>query len=245
MQLQLLERFEQLFRGTVYNHRVSTNGDLVSLELFEDLLSLDRSDLLSRRISDQTHVVNTLNRTLGRIARRGDGTFGELVPTESPKVVAGYKVARGPTATLEIGAECKVICVAQNRQVDRVCNDLKSQVEAFKSVNRNAVCIAIVGVNRAGVYRSIEGAKKPRSEWRITRTTGSGSYLHPAQEAATTIATLNARVASLFDEFLLFEFLATNDDPFDFSWHNEQAVRQSYSSALTRIARNYAQRFPA
>lgn len=244
MRLRLLECFEQLFRGKIYNHRVSTNGDKVAFELYEDLLDLDRSNLLSRRIEEQTHVLNTTNRTLGKRARRGDGTFGELVPTETAQAIDGYRVARGPTATLEIGAEAKVVCVAQSRQIDRVCSDLEKQVRAFSSVTKNAVRVAIVGVNRAERYRSIEGAKGPSSEWRITHTTGTGSRLHPVQEAAKSVETLRSRVAHLFDEFILFEFAATNDDPLEFTWANEAVVRREYAAALTRIARNYASRFP-
>lgn len=243
MRLRLLDRFESLFRNTIYNHRVSTNGDYVAYELYEDLLDLGRSNLLSRRIEDRTHVLNTLNRVLGKKTRRGDGTFGELVPTDNYKLVEGFRVARGPTATLEIGAEAKIICVAQARQIDRVCSDLEKQVRAFEQVSANALSVAVIGVNRADSYRSIEGINGPKSEWKITKTTGKKSRLHPIQEADKTIQTLQNRVASLFDEFLIFEFIATNDGPLEFKWHDEGKVRREYASALTRIARDYARRF--
>jgi hypothetical protein len=68
-------------------------------------------------------------------------------------------------------------------------------------------------VNRAPTYRSIEGAKLAPDKWRVTRTTGKGSTKHPAQEAAKTVAELGARIASRFDEFLTFEFIATNEEP--------------------------------
>lgn len=106
MNFRLLEKFKNAFQGKVYNHRVSTIGDEVAYELYEDILDLDRSELLSRRIAAKTHVLNTSNRTFGKRSRRGAGTFGELVPTETPVEVPGYRVARGPTATLGIGAEC-------------------------------------------------------------------------------------------------------------------------------------------
>ena len=244
VRLRLLEQFEALFQGQVYNHRISTNGDKVAYEFYEDLLEIDRSTLLARRITEQTHVLNVANRVFGRQSRRGDGTFGELVPTEQPVVLPGYRVARGPCATLEIGSECKILCVAQSRQIDRVCSDLKNQVDAFKSSNAQAVCIAIVAVNHAESYRSIEGAKRPRDCWRVTQTTGSGSTLHPAQEAAKTIETLRSRVAAMFDEFSIFGFRATNDEPLAFEWVDARQVRQEYASALTRVSRSYAQRFP-
>jgi hypothetical protein len=240
---RLIEKFKNTFHGRVYNHRVSTLGDDIALELYEDILELDRSLLLSRRIAAQTHVVNTSNRTFGKRSRRGDGTFGELVPTETPIVVPGYRVARGPTATLEIGAECKIISVAQGRQVDRVISDLNDQLNSFRTSGRNAVSFAVVGVNRAPAYRSIEGAKLSPEQWRITRTTGKGSTKHPAQEADKTIAELRSRVAARFDEFLIFEFVATNEEPFEFAWVDEQNVNRLYAAAITRVAREYKQRF--
>lgn len=243
MSFRLLEKFRDTFRGRVYNHRVSTLGDEIALELYEDILDLDRSLLLSRRIAARSHVVNTSNRTFGKRSRRGDGTFGELVPTEAPVVVPGYRVARGPTATLEIGAECKIVSVAQNRQVGRVISDLGDQLNSFRASGRNAVSFAVVGVNRAPAYRSIEGAKLTPDRWRITRTTGKGSTKHPAQEADKTVAELRASIAARYDEFLIFEFIATNEEPYDFAWVDEQNVNRLYAAAITRVAREYKQRF--
>jgi hypothetical protein len=240
---RLLEKFKNSYQGCVYNHRTPTIGDKIAYELYEDILDLDRSLLLSKRIAEKTHVLNTTNRTLGKHSRRGDGTFGELVPGETPKVVPGYRVARGPTATLEIGAECKIVCVAQARQLGRVITDLGGQVDEFHKSNRNAISFAVVGVNRAPSYRSIEGASGPQSEWRITRTTGKGKTKHPAQEADKTIAELKSRVAARFDEFLIVEFIATNEEPYEFAWVDEQSIRRHYAAAITRIAREYKQRF--
>jgi hypothetical protein len=243
LSFRLLEKFKNTFQGRVYNHRVSTIGDEIALELYEDILDLDRSLLLSQRIAAQTHVVNTSNRTFGKRSRRGDGTFGELVPTETPIVVPGYRVARGPTATLEIGAECKIISVAQGRQKDRVISDLSDQLSSFHASGRNAVSFGLVGVNRAPIYRSIEGAKLAPDKWRITTTNGKGSTKHPAQEADKTIAELRTRIANRFDEFLIFEFIATNDEPYDCTWVDEQHVNRLYAAAITRVAREYKQRF--
>jgi len=243
-QFELLNVFESLFRGGVYNHRRSTQGDQVALHLYEDLLGMGRSSLYAGRVEAGTHVVNTANRIKNKTVRRGDGTFGELVPTEVSKSVKPFFVRRGPTATLEIGVECKIISVAQSRQIDRVVNDLRGQLASFKTMNQDAVSIAIVGVNRAPIYRSVEGANKPQSEWKVTLTDGRGSKLHPSQEADRTISTLKDRVFRHFDEFLILEFEASNIDPYNFSWSNEKEVRSLYSSALTRIARSYASRFP-
>lgn len=245
MPYKLLDRFESLFVNTVYNHRKPHQGDRVALELYEDLADLGRSGLLAQRIEQRSHVVNTINRITGKRSRRGDGTFGELVPSEQPILVDHYAVARGPIATLEIGVECKIISVAQARQVDRVINDLRGQVKAFRNDDSRCLTVALVGVNRADQYSSVEGANKPPSEHRITRTTGLGSTLHPAQEADRTIGTLRQRAADAFDEFLIFEFLATNEEPFPFTWSDRRTVEREYSAALTRIARSYATLFPS
>jgi hypothetical protein len=42
-------------------------------------------------------------------ARRGDGTFGEIIPGEIAIDDPGYVVARGPIATVEIGVEVKIL----------------------------------------------------------------------------------------------------------------------------------------
>jgi len=101
----------------------------------------------------------------------------------------------------------------------------------------------VVGVNRASQYQSVEGAKRLRSEWKITPTTGRGSTLHPSQEAAKTIKTLRDRIFDAFDEFLILEFEASNQPPFEFAWTRPDVTRGDYAAALTRIARNYASRF--
>ena len=64
----------------------------------------------------------------GVAARRGDGTFGEIIPGEAPILDQGYLVARGPIATVEIGVEVKILAKATIKQIDRVINDLRNQV---------------------------------------------------------------------------------------------------------------------
>jgi hypothetical protein len=52
------------------------------------------------------------NKRKGIEARRGDGTFGELILGERAVVDPGYKVARGPVANVEIGVEVKILAKA-------------------------------------------------------------------------------------------------------------------------------------
>ena len=76
-------------------HRASTQGDFVAMHLYEDLLAIDRSPRLVEDIRRHRCVLNVQNRRHGVKARRGDGTFGELVPGEEAIVDEGYQVARG------------------------------------------------------------------------------------------------------------------------------------------------------
>ena len=55
---------------------------------------------------------------------------------------AGYLVARGPIATVEIGIEVKILAKAMIKQIDRVINDLRNQVVQFKRGGGNPICIA-------------------------------------------------------------------------------------------------------
>ncbi len=84
MAYRLLEEYERLFRGKVYRHRDSSQGDWVSIHLFEDLVILGRSQLLTQRVASRARVRNVTNRVQGIRSRRGDGTFGDPVPGERP-----------------------------------------------------------------------------------------------------------------------------------------------------------------
>ena len=107
--MRLLETFRQLFDGTKYLHRKSNLGDLVAVEFYEDLLALGKSAKLPPRIAAHDRVINLRNITIGKTARRGDGTLGELVPSAVAIVEKDFMVARGPTANIEIGVEAKIL----------------------------------------------------------------------------------------------------------------------------------------
>ena len=206
------------------------------MHLYEDLRYIHRSPRLDSAIDEQRSVLNGQNRTRGIKARRGDGTFGEVVPGEAPVVDVGFAVARGPIATVEIGVEVKILAKAMIKQIDRVIGDLRKQVDHFKRSGGNPICVAIVGVNHASHTVGYEGD-------RATPTTGKDGYLHPIQEAIEAERRLRADAAPSFDEFVVLQYRATNESPFPFEWVDYNATRQDYGAALARISREYQKRF--
>jgi len=95
------------------------------MHLYEDLVAIDRSPkLIEAAVHRKDRVLNVQNQRRGVAARRGDGTFGEIIPGESAITDPGYLVARGAIATVEIGIEVKILAKAMIKQIDRVINDL-------------------------------------------------------------------------------------------------------------------------
>jgi hypothetical protein len=231
----LLRTFRGLFEGKPYRHRIANLGDLVASHLYEDLAALGKSAKLVERIQHHERVVNLKNLMTGKPARRGDGTFGELVPAAVALTEKGMLVARGPVATIEIGAETKILAKAMIKQIDRVINDLANQVNQFKRGGGNPICVAFVGINFAEQYVSFEGRKR----W----PTDGKKYKHPIQEAAQAEQRLNEKARSAFDEFQILRFRATNAKPFPFDWVDLSTTEMEYSSVLTRISREYDRRF--
>ena len=231
----LLTSFRNLFQGKPYFHRDSSLGDRVASCLYEDLYSLGKSANLRERIDAQTRVVNAGNVTVGIARRRGDGTFGELVPSANATKVEGLRVARGPVATIEIGVETKILAKAMIKQIDRVIGDLIRQTEEFRKRGERPICIGLVGVNFGERYTSFEGER--------AFPTDGKKYKHPIQEAQDAISRLQQRAQSHFDEFLILRFIASNVQPYPFSWTNESQTRLEYSALLTRTSRNYDRLF--
>ena len=231
----LLRTFRGLFEGKPYHHRRSNLGDLVASYLYEDLVALGKSEKLIARVQRHDRVVNLKNVMVGKPARRGDGTFGELAPAVVAVIEKGMLVARGPVATIEIGAETKILAKAMIKQIDRVIGDLIKQVTHFKSGGGNPICVAFVGINFAEQYVSFEGRKR----W----PTDGKRYKHPIQEAAQAEQRLNDKARSAFDEFQFLRFRATNTKPFPFEWVDLANSELEYSSLLTRISREYDRRF--
>jgi hypothetical protein len=236
MPYRLLDEFRNLFEGKRYLHRKSTSGDFVASHLYEDLHAVSRSKLLRRRIDARSRVLNVQNRRQGIDARRGDGTFGELIPNVEAIVDSGYTVGRGPIATVEIGCEVKILAKAMIKQIDRVIGDLIKQVAHFKRGAGNPICVGIVGINHATQYTSYERE-------RAWPTDGTASYRHPVQEASAAESRLLIQATPSFDEFLILRFRANNQEPYSFEWSDLAATELDYGAILTRIAREYDRRF--
>jgi hypothetical protein len=79
-----------LFEGQAYLHRKSNLSDLVAMHLYEDLHVLGRSMKLVQRVDSQRSVLNTMNQRRGIKARRGDGSFVEVVPNADPIRDSGF-----------------------------------------------------------------------------------------------------------------------------------------------------------
>jgi len=233
---RLLAEFRRLFEGRAYKHRASNQGDLVALQLYEDLVAIDRSPKLVSRVRNGERVINLANRRRGVDARRGDGTFGEIIPGETPVFGPGFTVGRAQIATVEIGTEVKILAKAMIKQIDRVINDLRNQAAQFKLGGDKPICVGIVGVNHADRYVSFEGE-------RSYPTTGRSGAPHPSQEAGEAERRLRALAAPAFDEFLVLRYRATNEAVFPFEWVNYGESRLDYGAAVARISREYERRF--
>lgn len=228
---QLLSEFERVFRGRIYRHRVSTTGDSVAGYLYEDLLALGQSPKLMNRVDRGEVAINTGNQIKGKKGRRGDGTFGRVVPGNPIKTLENLAIPRGLIAHLEIGAEVKIGATKLIAQVDRVMNDLRNQAQIFRSLNRNAITVGIVGVNYADRY---VGWEKDRS---------FTAKVPPQREAGDFANRIEAEVENHYDELLILRFAATNIEPYDFEWLNKTETERLYGSALVRICAEYERRF--
>ncbi len=235
MSYLLLDRFGKLFEGVRYRHRDSTLGDSVAWYLPEDLYALNRSPRLNALILAGERVLNIRNILRGVRARRGDATFGEIVPRTEPIADAGFVVKRGEIATVEIGIEVKILAKAMIKQIDRVVGDLTRQVEQFRRAGGLPIGVGIVGINFADRYTSYEGEKAWPTDGRSNR--------HPIQEAAEAKWRLISRAAPAFDEFLVLRFRAWNEPPFPFEWLDEAQTALDYGALLTRVLRKYEARF--
>jgi hypothetical protein len=237
LEYRLLTEFKRLFEGKIYKHRASNQGDFVAMHLYEDLITVNRSPkLIEAALNRKDRVLNVQNKRRGVSARRGDATFGELIPGETAITDPGYQVARGPIATVEIGIEVKILAKAMIKQIDRVINDLRNQVVQFRRGGGSPICIAVIGVNHGESVVGYEGD-------RVFPTTGKAGFLHPFQEAPDAENRLRSEVAQDFDEFLILRFKAANTPPYRFEWVNYKETQLDYAAALSRISARYQQRF--
>lgn len=231
---KLLLAFEAIFRGQPYKHRNQSLGNWVASHLYDDLLNVNRSAKFVEHVQRDRGVRHRDVRVVGSRGRRGDGTFGELLPGSQAKPEEGFAVKVGPIGQVEVGVETKILAKAMIKQIDRVIGDLNRQVQEFKMTGGNPISVAFVGVNHADHYISFEGE-------RSFPTTGKGGAPHPAQEAAGAIARL-ADVTG-YNEKLILSFKATNEAPFEFEWVNFEKTRQEYAALLLRVSNEYEKRF--
>jgi hypothetical protein len=233
----LLQRFRELFEGKKYIHRNPMLEDSVARCLPEDLFTLARSQKLIERIANGSRVLNTQNLRRGVTSRRGDGTFGELIPGAQAVRDTGFRAARGQVATIEIGTEVKILAKAMIKQIDRVMGDLIKQVEHFRRGNDRPICVAIIGINHADYCYSYERD-------RIWATDGK-KHKHPIQEAEDAERRIVAQVKPHYDELLILRYKGTNVAPYPFEWVSQKETGLDYAAILTRISRQYDQRFGA
>lgn len=93
-QYRLLKTFEDTFRNGPYLHRNSNLGNLIAVQLYEDLYVLGKSPKLTDRVNTKQCSVNVSGGLTGVHARRADGTFGERNPSVEAVMESGYSVAR-------------------------------------------------------------------------------------------------------------------------------------------------------
>jgi hypothetical protein len=199
--------------------------------VYEDLVDLGQSQKFLHRVEMKEVAVNTGNQIKGQRGRRGDGTFGRVVPGQLLSGEAGFKVLRGHVANLEIGTEVKIGATKLIAQVDRVINDLAKQSDIFIRHNTKALKLAVVGVNSASTYTGHEGERQYKAK------------TAPEREASEFANRIDRHVAPLYDELLILNFRATNNPPYEFDWVDLIETQQLYGSILVRLSARYEQRF--
>jgi len=226
----LLQVFREAFEGTVYKHRISTTGNKIGRELFEDLFRHTVSSLYTDNVRSGACIVSRGGGVHGKVIRRNDSVFGRP-PAGLPgrKAAPGYAVIEGTVAEPRIGCEVKILAKAQLKQIDRVINDLEGFALRMKRLNKKCINAAVVGVNHEPNYVGFEGAREFRHRLR-------------ADEPFVVMNRLGVLTAS-YDEVLLLSFKATNQPPFPFSWGGARKVELDYASVLTRIGEQYQERF--
>jgi len=228
---KLLAKFEQTFREGPYLHRNSQLGNRIADYLFDDLYDLDQASQLHRDVDAGRVALNPKGVSPGLKARRGDGSFGPVVPGHTARPYPGHTISVAPTAEIDIGAEVKILAKAMIKQIDRVTSDLCGQAGHFKRKSPDAVPVGLVGLNMAESYISYEGDRE--------YPTGGKLGPHPAHEAPEAERRLLMDAEPCYREFLVLPFRATNRPPFNFEWVHAKKIRDDYASILLRLLRSY------
>ncbi len=232
-QFKLLSKFEETFRQGPYLHRNSQLGNRIADFLFDDLYLLREDSRLRIDVDAGRAALNPKGISPGLKSRRGDGSFGPVVPGHTSRFRADHVVAIAPTAEVDIGAEVKILAKSMIKQIDRVISDLCGQARHFQTKSPSALSVGIVGINVADHYVSFEGDRQ-------YPTGRSGP--HPVQEAPEAERRLRDIAEPCFSEFLILPFRATNEPPFPFEWLTPQKTRDAYASVLVRLIREYGRR---
>jgi hypothetical protein len=228
--LKLLSKFEDTFRQGPYIHRNSQLGNRIADYLFDDLYELQTDSRFRRDVDADRIALNPRGISPGLKARRGDGSFGPIVPGYVPRHYPGHLVPTAPTAEVDVGAEVKILAKAMIKQIDRVISDLCAQSRHFKTKSPDAIPVGIVGINVADHYVSYER----------DRVYPTGTYgPHPFVEANEAERRLRDAAEPCFSEFLILPFKATNSPPYPFAWANPGVTTVAYASMLVRLLRRY------
>jgi len=230
-EFRLLQRFEDTFREGPYVHRNSQLGNRIADFLFDDLYELDRGSKFRSDVDSGRAALNPKGISPGLKARRGDGSFGPVVPGYTPRPHSEHVVRVAPTAEVDLGAEVKILAKAMLKQIDRVVSDLCGQSRQFKKKSPDALTVGVVGINLADHYVSFEGDRR--------YPTGLFGP-HPVVEGPEAERRLRNSAEPCYDEFLILPFRATNEPPFEFGWLRPTVVRDEYAATLTRLLRSYA-----
>lgn len=227
---KLLAKFEETFRDRQYLHRNSQLGNRIADYLFDDMYELSADSRFRRDVDLGVAALNPKGVSPGVSSRRGDGSFGPVVPGNRPKPYVGHAISIAPTSEVDIGAEVKILAKAMIKQIDRVISDLCGQAGHFKRKSPGAITIGIVGLNLAASYTSYER----------DRAYPTGEFgPHPAVEGPEAERRLRASAEPCFDEFLILPFRASNVTPYPFDWVKEKAVEDRYASMISRLLRRY------
>ena len=166
----------------------------------------------------------------GKTVRRNDSVYGRPPAAAPTRKVAGFRVAEGPVAEPRLGCEIKILAKSQQKQIDRVINDLDGFARRMQRLNKRCINVAIVAVNHESDYEGHEGER---------------TFKHKLKKGEPEEATgrIRKELGDLYDELLLLPFRATNQAPYPFAWLNSRQADLDYGAALARIGEDYQRRF--
>lgn len=165
---RLLTRFEATFRQGPYKHRSANLGNRIGRELFEDLFTHAVSARLADRMRSQSEIVTVSSEIYGRKRVRRNDSFSGRPPAGELDIrtPTGCDVSEGVIAEPRIGCEVKILAKAQQKQIDRVINDLRGFGSRMRSLHARCINVAVVGVNHESEYVSYEGERQYRDRLR-------------------------------------------------------------------------------